>query len=170
MCSVFTIFLVELIAHRAGAAFLRRRGLLSIDAHSSTGNEVGHSTHGAHVESSTTNVGGRIGEEEEDSMGKGSEEVGHDHRDEYKMDENALAQILGVAILEFGVIFHVRMLFVSFIHRCIHPSIRSFYHFITRIKESKTDNERMLQSFIIGLTLAVNTDFTTLFIVLVFHR
>ena len=47
------------------------------------------------------------------------------------MDSDALAQIVGIAILEFGVMFH---------------------------------------SIIIGITLAVNADFKTLFVVIVFHR
>ena len=46
-------------------------------------------------------------------------------------DSDALAQIVGIAILEFGVMFH---------------------------------------SVIIGITLAVNVDFKTLFVVIVFHR
>ncbi|GAA6008183.1 hypothetical protein JCM11491_001919 [Sporobolomyces phaffii] len=185
MVAVFSIWIVELTAHRWGAGYLKRRGLRSHDPHSTTGaNERAHTGHGQHVPESTqdglvrqveieriqtlqagggdglsrTSTGqgnGKLVDLEEgldaikDSTlaspeptksnpldishshahpGDGDDGHGHGH---HLIDESALAQILGVAILEFGVIFH---------------------------------------SFIIGLTLAVNAEFVPLFCVLIFHQ
>ncbi|CEQ39430.1 SPOSA6832_00954 [Sporobolomyces salmonicolor] len=157
MCAVFGIWIVELIAHRMGASYLRRQGLRHYDPHSEAGNEVGHSGHGTHVPSATsTPVDEEAGREQEQIEEEAAETPklvdveeglpvkkahshghGHSHGLAYRGDEDevisegALAHILGVAILEFGVIFH---------------------------------------SFIIGLTLAVNADFVPLFCVLIFHQ
>jgi hypothetical protein len=83
---------VELLAHRTGASYLRRRGLKSHDRHSQAGNDPGHSTHGAHVDERLPPTEDEAALEK--ASKKGSEEdseVGHTHF----IDENALAQILG---------------------------------------------------------------------------
>ncbi|GAA5899337.1 hypothetical protein JCM5296_007537 [Sporobolomyces johnsonii] len=156
MCAVFGIWIVELIAHRTGASYLRRRGLRHHDPHSKAGNEVGHTGHGTHIPArASTPVDEERGEQsqiEEEALEtpklgdveeglpvKKAHSHGHEHThglahrhdEDEVISEGALAQILGVAILEFGVIFH---------------------------------------SFIIGLTLAVNADFVPLFCVLIFHQ
>jgi len=54
MVAVFAIWIVELIAHRWGASYLKRRGLKSHDPHSSKGgNEISHTPHGQHVPETT---------------------------------------------------------------------------------------------------------------------
>ncbi|GAA6060008.1 hypothetical protein JCM10212_001166 [Sporobolomyces blumeae] len=206
MVAVFSIFTVELVAHRWGASYLRTRGLKPHDPHKATarpGDVVVHTTHGTHVEDAADGQGAlarratgadvdriRTIEDEERAPARST---GHGQRDVPKLvdvddglppspsskdvdgtsspsadlvvsslsrnapspasrsrshshahgpdsdpdhphdtiDESSLAQILGVAILEFGVIFH---------------------------------------SFIIGLTLSVNAEFVPLFCVLIFHQ
>jgi len=67
-------------------------------------------------------------------------------------DESVMAQLIGVAILEFGVI----------LHRFVKPS---------SIYGSPREVERTLCcSVLIGLTLAVDEGFKVLFVVVVFHR
>ncbi|GAA5981723.1 hypothetical protein JCM11641_004226 [Rhodosporidiobolus odoratus] len=175
MSSVFGIFLVELVATRAGANFLRKRGLRSHDPHHARGNEVGHTGHGTHVNRptpATTATASGIEEitvtppstgrtvvevaeapkvaddleaggadaakplegPEQHRHGAGGHAHGHVHSskdDDDMINESAMAQILGVAILEFGVLFH---------------------------------------SFVIGLTLAVSEQLGPLLAVLTFHQ
>lgn len=161
MSSVFALFIVELVAHRTGQAYLRKRGLRHVDHHSQDGNPPAHSTHGAHVDDSPRRRGeardGLAAQEEQegqDSPGSSlydeaaakraaerdggksrrtaaAEEAGSATHAHGPAENNAAAQIIGVAILEFGVIFH---------------------------------------SVIIGLTLAVDAEFTTLFVVIIFHQ
>ncbi|GAA5925512.1 uncharacterized protein JCM15063_005045 [Sporobolomyces koalae] len=178
MAAVLSIWIVELVAHRWGRSYLKRRGLKSHDPHSTKGgSELGHTGHGQHVAdsaqeglaspqleraatieeiqrvSSITNTTKLVDLEDGlngDSI-KSSEvsaatlvspgstlphldSVPHEHTHEHEhsfIDESSLAQIIGVGILEFGVILH---------------------------------------SFIIGLTLAVNAEFVPLFCVLIFHQ
>ncbi|KAM0750404.1 ZIP zinc/iron transport family [Meredithblackwellia eburnea MCA 4105] len=145
MFSAFSIFIVELVCHRAGASYLRRQGLKSHDQHnSSAAPEPSHTIHGAHVEergqtgvnntgevSATTESGSVDPNDPKDDDDREQGRV-HDHdHDHDSIDKDALAQILGTLILEFGVIFH---------------------------------------SLVIGLTLAVVADFATLFVVIVFHQ
>ena len=156
MASVFGIFLVELVATRAGASFLKKRGLRHHDPHHSRGNEVGHTGHGSHppakavttalaeegavapVKSIVTIRSVEQEEEEETAIGSDLEAAGdgakkdveagneahvhghaHSHHDGSEEEDDyfhdsAVAQCIGVAILEFGVIFHVsRLLLVS---------------------------------------------------------
>ena len=149
MASVFGIFLVELVATRAGASFLKKRGLRHHDPHHSRGNEVGHTGHGSHppakavttalaeegavapVKSIVTIRSAEQEEEEETAIGSDLEAAGdgakkdveagneahvhghaHSHHDgsddeDDYLHDSAVAQCIGVAILEFGVIFHV---------------------------------------------------------------
>lgn len=69
--------------------------------------------------------------------------VGHNHDTAH----TSAAQIIGIAILEFGVVLH-----------------RYFLHIFLEIFF------RHLFSVLVGLTLAVNQSFKVLFVVLVFHR
>lgn len=186
MVAVFSIWLVELIAHRWGASYLKRRGLKSHDPHSAKGgNEISHTPHGQHVAETPEEALARQrdelerirtapeGEGEshaagtapsgklvdlEDGLGEDglpskdaafdspasaqdatptlhdpshSETHEHAHSHSHLIDESSFAQLLGVLILEFGIVFH---------------------------------------SFIIGLTLAVNAEFVPLFCVLIFHQ
>lgn len=185
MVSVFAIWIVELVAHRWGASYLKRRGLKSHDPHSATGgNEIAHTPHGQHVAETpeealarrdeidrirTLDAGVERGGETlsrtpsgsaklvdlEDGLGSGDahKDAGldsptsltdtptlvndqsrshshshHNHGHSTLIDESSFAQLLGVLILEFGIVFH---------------------------------------SFIIGLTLAVNAEFVPLFCVLI---
>lgn len=67
-------------------------------------------------------------------------------------DESAMAQLIGVGILEFGVI--------------LHRSVKKISIAALQIRA-----ERSLScSVLIGLTLAVNESFKILFVVIVFHR
>lgn len=104
MFSVFAIFLTELIAHRAGASYLKRRGLRAHDAHAAGANPASHTTHGLHTQPLPGENGGLVGPPKDRSPSSTSdEEVGHSHEHDSEAAENALAQIIGVAILEFGV-------------------------------------------------------------------
>jgi zinc transporter 1/2/3 len=64
------------------------------------------------------------------------------------MDDSAAAQIIGIAILEFGVL----------LHKSAHPTSNSYGQMIAS------------GSILIGLTLAVDEGFKVLFVVIVFHR
>lgn len=184
MVAVFAIWIVELIAHRWGASYLKRRGLKSHDPHSSKGgNEISHTPHGQHVPETTEEALARQDEIErirtiqegggadrglsrtpsgevtgklvdlEDGLAGSDSNKGstlasptseitaptlndnshshshsHSHGHSNFIDESSFAQLLGVLILEFGIVFH---------------------------------------SFIIGLTLAVNAEFVPLFCVLI---
>ncbi|POY70463.1 hypothetical protein BMF94_6531 [Rhodotorula taiwanensis] len=160
MAAVFGIFLVELIATRAGASFLKKRGLRHHDPHHARGNDVAHTGHGSHPPAlktttalacesiATVRSSGQtaLGADLEASVSAKDQETAvdgdhaHDHghahghaedeEDDYLQD-SAVAQCIGVAILEFGVIFH---------------------------------------SFVIGLTLAVTDNIGPLLAVLTFHQ
>ena len=65
-------------------------------------------------------------------------------------DESVLAQMVGVGILEFGVILHR-------------------YGKISSYAQQRC-SDVLIPSVLIGLTLAVTSDFVTLFVVIIFHR
>ena len=67
-----------------------------------------------------------------------------------KMDFNAAGQIIGVFILEFGVLLHRYGDLSIHIELLTHPL--------------------PLRSLLIGLTLAVDPNFKILFVVIIFHR
>ncbi|KAI0046087.1 ZIP zinc/iron transport family [Auriscalpium vulgare] len=119
LLSIFSIFIVELVAFRIGTARLAKLGIRH-DAH---GHSVGgHAAHGPEGDADV----------EEDFDGPPRKEFREDSAaDQADAEHNALAQIIGVAILEFGIVLH---------------------------------------SVLIGLTLAVDEDFKTLFVVIVFHQ
>jgi len=112
LLSIFGIFIVELIAFRWGTARLTALNM-TYDPH---GHEVG--SHVAH---------GPEGDIERDAKGSGVSVK----TDAAAAAADAAGQIIGVFILEFGVVLH---------------------------------------SILIGLTLAVNDDFITLFVVIIFHQ
>ena len=66
----------------------------------------------------------------------------------FTIDDSAMAQVIGVAILEFGVVLH-RQVILSFL---------------------KLLGFLISNSVLIGLTLAVDPNFITLFVVIIFHR
>ncbi|KAG1780921.1 ZIP-like iron-zinc transporter [Suillus placidus] len=117
MLSIFSIFIVELVAFRWGTAKLATLGVRH-DAH---GHGLGaHSAHGPE--------GGMPNDDSSSEKIKEDLESAHDHE---LPELGALGQIIGVFILEFGVLLH---------------------------------------SILIGLTLAVDANFITLFVVIVFHQ
>jgi len=80
----------------------------------------------------------------------------HNHVDDtkgksFQTDADAMAQLIGVAILEFGVILHRHV-----------SSIVHHYYFAQLTEPAP--------SVLIGLTLAVDESFKVLFVVIIFHR
>ncbi|KAH8924432.1 ZIP zinc/iron transport family [Atractiella rhizophila] len=122
MAAVFAIFLVELFAFRLGSDFFNGSSQ-PYDPHSHSFAAHGPEVGGGHLD-------GAAKTDKADSdyaLSKGSIEG----KEFLETASTPSAQILGVAILEFGVIFH---------------------------------------SVVIGLTLGVTNEFTTLFIVIIFHQ
>jgi zinc transporter 1/2/3 len=116
LLSVFSIFIVELVAFRWGTAKLAALGVRH-DAH---GHGLGaHAAHGPE--------GGMMNNDSNSEKINEDLESGQDS----KVDLGAAGQIIGVFILEFGVLLH---------------------------------------SMLIGLTLAVDPNFITLFVVIIFHQ
>ncbi|KAI6103780.1 ZIP-like iron-zinc transporter [Pisolithus croceorrhizus] len=118
MLSLFCIFVVELVAFRWGTAKLAALGIVH-DAH---GHGVGsHAAHGPEAidDKSSSARDQTVGNDLE--VGNGGTTT----------EDNVLAQMIGVFILEFGVLLH---------------------------------------SLLIGLTLAVDANFITLFVVVIFHQ
>ncbi|KAG2068736.1 ZIP-like iron-zinc transporter [Suillus decipiens] len=117
LLSVFCIFIVELVAFRWGTAKLAALGVRH-DAH---GHGLGaHAAHGPE--------GGIRNDDSNSEKTTQDLESAHTHKGP---DLGAAGQIIGVFILEFGVLLH---------------------------------------SMLIGLTLAVDPDFITLFVVIIFHQ
>lgn len=157
MTSVFAMFLVELIAHRTGVAYIRKKGLTIAAAtlqNESPSERLthghSHTSHGLHLSkgasASPTSTEGKVDEVMIDSASHPieSEETSDMDvnsikstipssiaTDDLVIDDSAMTKLITLAILEFGIIFH---------------------------------------SMIIGLTLGAAKGFTTLFVVIVFHR
>ncbi|THU92720.1 Zinc/iron permease, partial [Dendrothele bispora CBS 962.96] len=94
LLSIFSIFIVELTAFRWGTAKLAKLGL-SHDAH---GHEVGsHVAHGPE--------GNMVADASSSTKEKDLESADSHHKSHQLLDD-AFAQIVGVAILEFGVALH----------------------------------------------------------------
>ncbi|KAG8680592.1 high-affinity Zn(2+) transporter zrt1, partial [Ceratobasidium sp. 395] len=126
MISVFLVFFVEMAAFRWGTAKLDALGAKAYDTHGHA--QEGAGRHGAHgPETSIPPPTNTLSNPEKMSV-ESDPELG---RPKMVLTDSALAQILGVVILEFGVVFH---------------------------------------SVLIGMTLAVDADFTVLFVVLIFHQ
>lgn len=96
LLSVFSIFIVELIAFRWGTSKLKKIGK-SHDAH---GHHTGsHAAHGPEFKEEQPQA-----LQKEDSLEIDKESQGHHHG--HSFDDSAATQIIGVAILEFGVLLH----------------------------------------------------------------
>ncbi|KAI1788130.1 ZIP-like iron-zinc transporter [Ganoderma leucocontextum] len=158
LVSIFSIFIVELVAFRWGTERLARLGIVH-DAHGH--GLASHAAHGPETDrdQQKTAALSRSGElDHEKSHASHDVESFHDHdhdhapagqtfphahsekdvergRDAHHppsaLTDSAAGQIIGIAILEFGVLLH---------------------------------------SILIGLTLAVDQQFTVLFVVLIFHQ
>ncbi|KZS94642.1 ZIP zinc/iron transport family [Sistotremastrum niveocremeum HHB9708] len=127
MLAVFSIFIVELMAFRFGTQYLEKRGIApNPHGHGIIGTaRAGHSHDdepGAEIVKTSSMRA--IGDVEKPGSETSEEEPSN-------VLDTPLAQIVGIAILEFGVLLH---------------------------------------SVLIGLTLAVDPDFITLFIVIIFHQ
>ncbi|PSS30990.1 hypothetical protein PHLCEN_2v2478 [Hermanssonia centrifuga] len=147
--SIFTIFIVEIIAFRWGSAKLARLGI----THDPHGHGASHDSHknglsalpahgpglGGEVDRTPTSSQQEIVEKEKDleanqqsgAHGHGEKHHQHGHGHEGAFVDSAGTQIIGIAILEFGVLLH---------------------------------------SILVGLTLAVTEGFKVLFVVIVFHQ
>lgn len=148
MVSIFGIFLTELVAFRWGTSKLAKLGLHH-DAHGhDAGSHAAHGPEGRLAASAEEDVEA-MPEKTERSLSREDNEASVDdieihkrpqsnHRHHHHINEerggeshSSIGQVIGVAILEFGVILH---------------------------------------SILIGLTLAVDESFTTLFIVITLHQ
>ncbi|KAB5594798.1 Zinc-regulated transporter 1 [Ceratobasidium theobromae] len=99
MISVFMVFFVELAAFRWGTAKLDALGVKGYDNHGHAHDSAGrHGAHGPETASPTTPSN------PEKALTQSDSELGHAHQ--HVLTDSALAQILGVAILESGVVFH----------------------------------------------------------------
>ncbi|KNZ74568.1 Zinc-regulated transporter 1 [Termitomyces sp. J132] len=97
MLSIFGIFIIELVAFRWGTAKLKKLGI-GYDPH---GHDPGsHAAHGPELDGTSVQDKGKSDIESQDSKNR------HHHHVTDTMSDNSVAQILGVAILEFGVILH----------------------------------------------------------------
>jgi len=104
LLSSFCIFLIEVIAFRIGTAKLKKLGI----QHDPHGHAVGaYTAHGPEADPTSRDHTDH-GHSDPEKIKKDSEA---DHLGDSKQalllsDENAMAQLIGVAILEFGVILH----------------------------------------------------------------
>ncbi|KAF5371422.1 hypothetical protein D9757_009999 [Collybiopsis confluens] len=99
LLSIFAIFIVELVAFRWGTAILTKIGIRH-DAH---GHDSGsHTAHGPEGEMMTSNSSSK--DVESSGMSQDPQSETHQHSDS-KLD-SAVAQVIGVAVLEFGVVLH----------------------------------------------------------------
>ncbi|KAJ1306955.1 hypothetical protein OPQ81_007935 [Rhizoctonia solani] len=102
MMAVFFIFFVELAAYRWGTAKLDALGVKAYDNHGHAHDTAGrHSAHGPEIaEQGDTNA--------EKMANQSDSEIGSDQDipRSSRITHSALAQLLGVGILEFGVVFH----------------------------------------------------------------
>ncbi|WVQ84133.1 hypothetical protein IAT38_006280 [Cryptococcus sp. DSM 104549] len=148
MAAVYFIFFAEVAAYRIGTKRLERLGIdYSSHAHDDTDAHAHTHSHDPpldvdtsapeaqhHIHPSRSHIQGENSPESLATNEKGKDlESGSDVEtvNQLPSQAEAAAQLVSVAVLEFGVILH---------------------------------------SVIIGLTLAVNEDFTTLFIVIIFHQ
>ncbi|KAK7687619.1 hypothetical protein QCA50_008833 [Cerrena zonata] len=112
LLSIFLIFIVEIVAFRWGTAKLAKLGI-SHDAH---GHGIGgHAAHGPEsnrqLDPDAPTSSGNPEQIEKfpadlESNASDSKKHGHAHAHELSVVESAAAQIVGIAILEFGVILH----------------------------------------------------------------
>ncbi|KAF8603843.1 ZIP-like iron-zinc transporter [Ceratobasidium sp. AG-I] len=101
MMSVFLVFFVELAAFRWGTAKLDALGLKAYDTHGHAHETAGR--HGAHGPETSLPPPTNTLANPEKMVVQSDSEIGHSHT---VLTDSAMAQILGVMILEFGVVFH----------------------------------------------------------------
>ncbi|KAH8116499.1 ZIP zinc/iron transport family [Phellopilus nigrolimitatus] len=101
MLSIFSIFFVELVAFRWGTAKLARLGI-SYDAHGH-GHGAAHAAHGPESDEAS-----RAPSDIEKASVAPSKPDAHDHAHAHEdgLGDSALAQIVGIFTLEFGVLLH----------------------------------------------------------------
>ena len=114
LTSLFFTFVLELVAYRLGTSYLVKRGLATTDEHVPVGYNGIDSAHGQHS-IATGNERGANGDSLDPRMQTekalaetqgGSNESFDDVFTDASESKPAVAQILGVAMLEFGVVFH----------------------------------------------------------------
>ncbi|OBZ66677.1 Zinc-regulated transporter 1 [Grifola frondosa] len=156
LVSIFSIFIVEIVAFRWGTAKLAKLGLIhdahghGLASHAAHGPETdaiaqAHDTHSSHSDihgEKPTDIESIHDHPHTPTYPQAhSDARGHNHAHgvahAHAVGDSAAAQIIGIAILEFGVLLHRRV---------------------------------AASSILIGLTLAVNQDFKILFVVVVFHQ
>lgn len=140
LLSIFMIFIVEIVAFRWGTATLAKLGMTH-DVHGhGIGGLAAHGPEGTktpqQLQQQQDPSSLEIQEKTNDAASSQEDVEAHGHAHHHgqvsdSIIDQALTQIVGIAILEFGVVLH---------------------------------------SILIGLTLAVDPDFKTLFVVLVFHQ
>jgi solute carrier family 39 (zinc transporter), member 1/2/3 len=103
LLSIFSIFIVELVAFRWGSSKLAKLGITH-DPH-------GHNT-GSHAAHGPETNGSRGPDEEQaitdaplEKLDSSSDEHSHDKQPDNVLDKPS-AQVLGIFILEFGVVLH----------------------------------------------------------------
>jgi zinc transporter 1/2/3 len=105
MLSVFSLFITEVIAYRWGTAKLKAAGIGHGMFISLVSIEPQDAYHTFSVPHPHEHPPGPI--EEKRADGSQEEEANpYTITDEIVVDESAIAQIIGVAILEFGVVLH----------------------------------------------------------------
>ncbi|KAG8904941.1 high-affinity Zn(2+) transporter zrt1 [Tulasnella sp. 403] len=105
MISMFAVFWVELIAFRWGTARLQESGAVPYDPHGHQLKEAGR--HGAHgPETSPVTEPISLEKERRADDIEASDAVVTSHGQVQQLYSSTAAQIIGVSILEFGVIFH----------------------------------------------------------------
>ncbi|KAF5316001.1 hypothetical protein D9619_006333 [Psilocybe cf. subviscida] len=98
LLSIFAIFLVELIAFRWGTSKLRSLGL-SHDAH---GHNLG--AHAAHGPEGTFSAEPSM--KRESSASDIEQPAANHHSHDVGLEDNVVTRVIGVGILEFGVVLH----------------------------------------------------------------
>ncbi|KAJ7314413.1 ZIP-like iron-zinc transporter [Mycena albidolilacea] len=94
LLSIFSIFILELVAFRWGTSKLERLGL----RHDPHGHYTGsHAAHGPEGAQTPPTENGDVEEQKHEH---------HHHHELTHLDDSASAQIVGIAILEFGVLLH----------------------------------------------------------------
>jgi zinc transporter 1/2/3 len=117
LISLFSTFVLELCAYRVGTAYLAKRGITMEAGHGAAGYNGVDSTHGSHAighpETRGTDLSTEPDVQTQNAAGmveKGKLVDSDSSLNEAYTDASeakpAYAQIIGVAILEFGVVFH----------------------------------------------------------------
>ncbi|KAJ7905981.1 ZIP-like iron-zinc transporter [Mycena leptocephala] len=105
MLSIFAIFILELIAFRWGTAKLEKLGLRHDPHGHYTGSHAAHGPEGTQTPPKESESG--AGDIEDQRLGH-SQQHHHQHQHHHhgEVDDSASAQVVGIAILEFGVLLH----------------------------------------------------------------